>query len=338
MDFPGGLDGKDGFCLQCRRPGFNPWVGKIPLEKGMATHFSILAWKTPWTEGPGRLQPMGLQRVGPNCMANSFTFTSPRKHGPWGQGFLSVLCQVSSLEMVLVNMCYFYIIISGAWRMGWGNLPLLGVTSPWLEPPLTLLLWKDVSSRPSYLFNRSSRLRTDRLILSAGFPAYFKRQPPPLVLGLPLCQETQWAWGWVDGSFQRNFPGSPSSLVPGSPGACVAWFRSWEQGSSCSPPIQLEPHLEASANLPPLCIPASSRLLDWVQAWEEGTVVILSFHWARLGSVPLGALAGATPWVSKTPPLPTAYVPFADGLLERLTFPFYHISMSTLRLWGDTML
>ena len=34
------------------------------LEKEMATHSSILAWKIPWTEEPGRLQSMGLQRVG----------------------------------------------------------------------------------------------------------------------------------------------------------------------------------------------------------------------------------------------------------------------------------
>ena len=34
-----------------------------PLEKEMATHSSILAWKVPWTEEPGRLQSMGLQRV-----------------------------------------------------------------------------------------------------------------------------------------------------------------------------------------------------------------------------------------------------------------------------------
>ena len=34
-----------------------------PLEKEMATHSSILAWKIPWTEEPGRLQFMGLQRV-----------------------------------------------------------------------------------------------------------------------------------------------------------------------------------------------------------------------------------------------------------------------------------
>ena len=40
---------------------------KDPLEKGMATHSSILAWGIPWTEKPGRLQvSVGLQRVGPD--------------------------------------------------------------------------------------------------------------------------------------------------------------------------------------------------------------------------------------------------------------------------------
>ena len=37
-----------------------------PLEKEMATHSSILAWEIPWTEKPGRLQSMGLQRVRPD--------------------------------------------------------------------------------------------------------------------------------------------------------------------------------------------------------------------------------------------------------------------------------
>ena len=37
--------------------------GVDPLEKEMATHSSILAWKIPWTEKRGRLQSMGLQRV-----------------------------------------------------------------------------------------------------------------------------------------------------------------------------------------------------------------------------------------------------------------------------------
>ena len=34
-----------------------------PLEKGMATHSSILVWRIPWTEDPGRLQSMGSQKV-----------------------------------------------------------------------------------------------------------------------------------------------------------------------------------------------------------------------------------------------------------------------------------
>ena len=37
-----------------------------PLEKGMATHSSTLAWRIPWTEEPGGLQSMGSQRVGHN--------------------------------------------------------------------------------------------------------------------------------------------------------------------------------------------------------------------------------------------------------------------------------
>ena len=35
-----------------------------PLEEGIATHFSILAWRIQWTEEPGGLQSLGLQRVG----------------------------------------------------------------------------------------------------------------------------------------------------------------------------------------------------------------------------------------------------------------------------------
>ena len=35
-----------------------------PLEKGMATHSSILAWRIPWTEDQGGLQSMGLEKVG----------------------------------------------------------------------------------------------------------------------------------------------------------------------------------------------------------------------------------------------------------------------------------
>ena len=57
-------------CSAGKAPAYNagdrdsvPGLGDL-LEKEMATHSSILAWKIPWTEEPGRLQSMGLQRVG----------------------------------------------------------------------------------------------------------------------------------------------------------------------------------------------------------------------------------------------------------------------------------
>ena len=45
-----------------------------PLEKGMATHSSILAWKIPRTQAPGGLQSMGSQRVGKDWVINTFTY------------------------------------------------------------------------------------------------------------------------------------------------------------------------------------------------------------------------------------------------------------------------
>ena len=48
--------------------------GEAPLEKGMATHSSILAWRIPWTEEPGRLKSMGSQRVRHNFVANTLYF------------------------------------------------------------------------------------------------------------------------------------------------------------------------------------------------------------------------------------------------------------------------
>ena len=41
-----------------------PLGGEDPLEKEMATHSSILAWRIPWTEEPGGIQSTGSQRVG----------------------------------------------------------------------------------------------------------------------------------------------------------------------------------------------------------------------------------------------------------------------------------
>ena len=50
----------ESICMQCRRPGFDSWVGT--LEKEKANHSSILAWKISWTEEPGGLQFMESQQ------------------------------------------------------------------------------------------------------------------------------------------------------------------------------------------------------------------------------------------------------------------------------------
>ena len=66
LGFPGGVSGKKSTC-QCRRHK-ETWVQSLgredPLEEGTATHSSILAWRTPWTEEAGGLQSMGSQRFG----------------------------------------------------------------------------------------------------------------------------------------------------------------------------------------------------------------------------------------------------------------------------------
>ena len=62
VGFPGGSDGKESACKEGDE-GSIP-VSRRSLEKGMATHSSILGWRTPWTEEPGGLQSMGSQRVG----------------------------------------------------------------------------------------------------------------------------------------------------------------------------------------------------------------------------------------------------------------------------------
>ena len=58
--FPGGSEGNESACNAGTRV---PSLGREdPLEKGMTTHSSILAWRIPWTEEPGGLQSMGSQR------------------------------------------------------------------------------------------------------------------------------------------------------------------------------------------------------------------------------------------------------------------------------------
>ena len=74
MAFSGGSDGKESAC-NAGDPGLIPGLGRS-LEKGMATHSSVLAWRIPWTEEPGRLQSMESQRVRHIGATNTFTFST----------------------------------------------------------------------------------------------------------------------------------------------------------------------------------------------------------------------------------------------------------------------
>ena len=99
LGFPGGSDSKE--------PDSN--MGDLgwedPLEKGMATHSSILAWRIPWTEKSGRLQSMGLPRVRHDWVTYTHTQTHTLISLVWGfthgsaQGFISFLFLPSDFLM-----------------------------------------------------------------------------------------------------------------------------------------------------------------------------------------------------------------------------------------------
>ena len=64
LGLPCTSDGKES-AFNAGDPGSIPGLGS-PLEKGMATHSSILDWRIPWTEEPSGLQSVGSQRIGHN--------------------------------------------------------------------------------------------------------------------------------------------------------------------------------------------------------------------------------------------------------------------------------
>ena len=72
LGFPGGSDGKETACNQ--ETQVQSLGGEDPLEKTMATHSSILAWRILWTEEPGRLQSQRSQRGRHDWATNTLTF------------------------------------------------------------------------------------------------------------------------------------------------------------------------------------------------------------------------------------------------------------------------
>ena len=86
-----------------------------PLEKAMATHSSIFAWRNPWTEEPGRLQFMGLQRVRHDwaCTHGSSIFSFLRNLIQFSTVIALIYISNISSQMflflqILANICYLW--------------------------------------------------------------------------------------------------------------------------------------------------------------------------------------------------------------------------------------
>ena len=73
--FPSGTSGKEPICQcwRCKRGRFDPWVRKIPWRRVPV----FFAWRIPWTEEPGGLQSIGLQKVGHDWNDLGCTYAAP---------------------------------------------------------------------------------------------------------------------------------------------------------------------------------------------------------------------------------------------------------------------
>ena len=125
--------------------------GEDPLEEGMAIHASVLAWRIPWTEEPGRLQPIGSHRIRHNW--SDFARTHDMEMGickpsrtSWSQGVLweesgeagQALTQPSAARGQIV-------------RMQWDYLCLKSISCPyfnWTERPIKPIPVRALYSSP----------------------------------------------------------------------------------------------------------------------------------------------------------------------------------------------
>ena len=127
------------------------------LEKGMAIHYSILAWRIPWTEEPGRLQSMGLHRVGHdwNSLAQHTHSDSPNfsflwlllSYPTWNiSGFM---CSYGEDLCVLMEKAMATHSSTLAWKTPWmeqpGRLQSMGslrVGHNWATSLFTFMHWR----------------------------------------------------------------------------------------------------------------------------------------------------------------------------------------------------
>ena len=117
-------------------------VGKIPLEKEMAAHSSILAWRIPWMEEPGGLQSMGSQRVRHDWATSlSFTFTLARSVPLLSHSivFLYFFALISEEGFLISPCCSLELCIQTVY-LYFSPFPFTSFHSYLLRPPQTTIL------------------------------------------------------------------------------------------------------------------------------------------------------------------------------------------------------
>ena len=107
--FPGGSDGKESSL---------GW--EDPLEKGVETHPSILAWRFPWTEEPGGLQSIGSQRVWHNWATNFPTFPLVFYYS-----FVSEILEFNFSACLQIFILTAFILMNIILLLLWTQLPIL---------------------------------------------------------------------------------------------------------------------------------------------------------------------------------------------------------------------
>ena len=107
MDFPSGSNGEESTYSVSRRPGFDPWVGKIPRRREWQPTPVFLPGESPWTEEPDRLLYLGSQKVRHDWV----TFTSFQHNQAVANDFQCLIwilwvCQLSPVGVTFTALHY----------------------------------------------------------------------------------------------------------------------------------------------------------------------------------------------------------------------------------------
>ena len=142
-----------------------------PLEKGMAAHSSILAWRIPWTEEPGGLQSMGLQGVGHDWATNSLY---DLKFDPWMRGLAydqiwlaACFCFVNKV-LLAYTKAFIYVLSMPAFMLQWQSWVVVTKTAWPAKPKTSYFRGKDCWFLHTYIVLKTSKAPCNTVISNVG--------------------------------------------------------------------------------------------------------------------------------------------------------------------------